>query len=71
LPIHRQDALPQPAATTARYAHLASDPVKAAPAAVAAKIAAAMSAGASDTANKPTVSPSANSAQEDHYDRLL
>jgi integrase len=33
------------AATTARYAHLASDPVKAAAAAVAGKIAAAMSAG--------------------------
>jgi hypothetical protein len=33
------------AATTARYAHLARDPVKAAAAAVASKIAAAMSAG--------------------------
>jgi hypothetical protein len=32
-------------ATTARYAHLASDPVKAAAAAVASKIAAAMAGG--------------------------
>ena len=39
------------AATTARYAHLASDPVKAAAAAVAGKIAAAM-AGGSDDAEK-------------------
>ena len=38
-------------ATTARYAHLASDPVKAAAAAVASKIAAAMSAGSSDAGN--------------------
>jgi integrase len=37
------------AATTARYAHLASDPVKAAAAAVAGKIAAAMAAGSGDT----------------------
>jgi integrase len=37
------------AATTARYAHLASDPVKAAAAAVAGKIAAAMGAAAGDT----------------------
>jgi integrase len=37
-------------ATTARYAHLASDPVKAAAAAVAGKIAAAMRGGADDTA---------------------
>jgi integrase len=36
------------AATTARYAHLASDPVKAAAAAVANKIAAAMAAGSGD-----------------------
>src|SRR5205814_10031497 len=36
------------AATTARYAHLASDPVKAAAAAVAGKIAAAMSSGSGD-----------------------
>jgi integrase len=36
-------------ATTARYAHLASDPVKAAAAAVAGKIAAAMGGGAGDT----------------------
>ena len=35
-------------ATTARYAHLASDPVKAAAAAVAGKIAAAMAAGSGD-----------------------
>ncbi len=34
------------AATTARYAHLASDPVKAAAATVAGKIAAAMTGGA-------------------------
>jgi integrase len=38
-------------ATTARYAHLASDPVKAAAAAVAGKIAAAMGGGSSDTGN--------------------
>jgi integrase len=38
------------AATTNRYAHLASDPVKAAAAVVAGKIAAAMSAGARDGA---------------------
>jgi integrase len=38
-------------ATTARYAHLASDPVKAAAAAVAGKIAAAMGSGASDVGN--------------------
>jgi hypothetical protein len=38
-------------ATTARYAHLASDPVKAAAAAVASKIAAAMSGGSGDTGN--------------------
>jgi len=37
------------AATTARYAHLASDPVKAAAAAVAGKIAAAMGGGSGDT----------------------
>jgi hypothetical protein len=36
-------------ATTARYAHLASDPVKAAAAAVAGKIAAAMAGLSSDT----------------------
>lgn len=36
-------------ATTARYAHLASDPVKAAAAAVAGKIAAAMAGGSGDT----------------------
>ena len=36
------------AATTARYAHLASDPVKAAAAAVAGKIAAAMGSGSSE-----------------------
>jgi integrase len=36
------------AATTHRYAHLASDPVKAAAAAVASKIAAAMSGGSGD-----------------------
>jgi integrase len=36
-------------ATTARYAHLASDPVKAAAAAVAGKIAAAMGGGAGTT----------------------
>jgi len=36
-------------ATTARYAHLASDPVKAAAAAVAGKIAAAMAGGSDDT----------------------
>ena len=35
-------------ATTARYAHLASDPVKAAAAAVANKIAAAMAGGSGD-----------------------
>src|SRR6516162_4857791 len=38
-------------ATTARYAHLASDPVKAAAAAVAGKIAEAMGGGSSDTGN--------------------
>ena len=37
------------AATTARYAHLASDPVKAAAAAVAGKIAAAMELGLRDS----------------------
>jgi len=37
------------AQTTARYAHLASDPVKAAAATVAGKIAAAMSAGHSNS----------------------
>ena len=36
------------AATTARYAHLASDPVKAAAAVVAGKIAAAMSGGSGE-----------------------
>jgi hypothetical protein len=36
-------------ATTARYAHLASDPVKAAAAAVAGKMAAAMGGGSADT----------------------
>jgi hypothetical protein len=36
-------------ATTARYAHLASDPVKAAAAAVAGKIAAAMGSGSGET----------------------
>ena len=36
-------------ATTARYAHLASDPVKAAAATVAGKIAAAMAGGSGDT----------------------
>jgi hypothetical protein len=36
------------ATTTSRYAHLASDPVKAAAAAVAGKIAAAMSGGSGD-----------------------
>ena len=41
------------AATTARYAHLASDPVKAAAAAVAGKIAAAMGSGSSE-ADKAT-----------------
>jgi hypothetical protein len=35
-------------ATTARYAHLASDPVEAAAAAVASKIAAAMAGGSGD-----------------------
>jgi integrase len=44
------------AATTHRYAHLASDPVKAAAAAVAGKIAAAMSAGTGD-AGKGDVVP--------------
>jgi integrase len=39
-------------ATTARYAHLASDPVKAAAAAVAGKIAAAMGGGSGDTAKE-------------------
>src|SRR6266446_3499844 len=39
------------AATTARYAHLASDPVKAAAAAVAGKIAAAMGVGLGEAAN--------------------
>jgi integrase len=39
-------------ATTARYAHLASDPVKAAAAAVAGKIAAAMGGGSGKTANE-------------------
>ena len=45
------------AATTARYAHLASDPVKAAAAAVAGKIAAALNRGTTDTATGPTVLP--------------
>jgi integrase len=46
------------AATTHRYAHLASDPVKAAAAAVAGKIAAAMSSGASGAgADRGTVLP--------------
>ena len=45
------------AATTARYAHLASDPVKAAAAAVASKIAAALNRGTADTAKGPTVLP--------------
>jgi integrase len=45
------------AATTARYAHLASDPVKAAAAAVAGKIAAALNRGTADTAKGPTVLP--------------
>lgn len=44
-------------ATTARYAHLASDPVKAAAAAVAGKIAAALNHGTTDTAVRPTVVP--------------
>lgn len=38
-------------ATTARYAHLASDPVKAAAAAVAGKVAAAMGGGSADATN--------------------
>jgi hypothetical protein len=38
-------------ATTARYAHLASDPVKAAAAAVAGKVAAAMGGGSPDATN--------------------
>ena len=45
------------AATTARYAHLASDPVKAAAAAVAGKIAAALNRGTTDMATGPTVLP--------------
>ena len=45
------------AATTARYAHLASDPVKAAAAAVAGKIAAALNRGTTDTATGRTVLP--------------
>jgi integrase len=40
------------AATTARYAHLASDPVKAAAAAVAGKIAAALAGGSGDAENR-------------------
>jgi integrase len=45
------------AATTARYAHLASDPVKAAAAAVAGKIAAALNRGTTDMATVSTVLP--------------
>src|SRR5437764_1505041 len=45
------------AQTTNRYAHLASDPVKAAAAAVAGKIAAALNRGTTDTATVPTVLP--------------
>lgn len=45
------------AATTARYAHLASDPVKAAAAAVASKIAAAMSGGSGEVDKSGTVQP--------------
>ena len=45
-------------ATTARYAHLASDPVKAAAAAVAGKIAAAMGGGSDDAGrDEATVLP--------------
>jgi integrase len=44
-------------ATTARYAHLASDPVKAAAAAVAGKIAAAMAAGSGDAGKEGAVLP--------------
>ena len=42
-------------ATTARYAHLASDPVRAAAAAVAGKIAAAMAAGSGDAGKRGAV----------------
>ncbi len=45
------------AATTARYAHLASDPVKAAAAAVAGKIAAAMAGGSASRKGDATVLP--------------
>jgi integrase len=45
------------AATTARYAHLASDPVKAAAAAVAGKIAAAMGSGSTARREDSTVVP--------------
>jgi integrase len=45
------------AATTARYAHLASDPVKAAAAAVAGKIAAAMGSGSAARKDDATVVP--------------
>jgi integrase len=48
LPIIGKMLGPSQPATTARYAHLASDPVKAAAAAVAGKIAAAMASGAAD-----------------------
>jgi integrase len=44
-------------ATTARYAHLADDPVKAAAAAVAGKIAAAMDASAKNLKNTPSLVP--------------
>jgi hypothetical protein len=46
------------AATTARYAHLASDPVKAAAATVAGKIAAHMSAGVDDERDDSRLLPS-------------
>ena len=42
-------------ATTARYAHLASDPVKAAAAAIAGKIAAAMASGSGDLGTSESV----------------
>jgi integrase len=42
------------AATTARYAHLASDPVKAAAAAVAGKIEAAMAGGSGNAGQRDT-----------------